>query len=247
MVENIGIADNSEAKDIHVFSNPHLKFVAFVIFFVCFFAIVSSVSAASFNSSSSSSDIQNFINTGSGDDDIVLEEGDYIDTLYNLNVSRKVNIKSNGQVNIKSNTGGTLFNITARNVQILNLNISGYQTAIYSNTGGLSVIGNNITTIDSSINIDGSGDLSGISLENNTIISSVSSSTYGAVYVNANSGSTVGILVKNNNITANNPTNSYGMGFNVAYCDNSLFFENNNITGNSGMVFIWIHPTATIL
>ena len=206
-----------------------LLFVAVLLLFS-----LSSVSAASFNSDHSSSDIQNFIDTGLGDDELVLEEGDYIDTLYNLNVSRKVNIKSNGKVNIKSSTGGILFNVTAKEVQILNLNISGYQTAIRSNIGGLSVIGNNITTNDISISISGSGDLSDISLENNTIISSVSNNNYGAVYVNANSGSTVGISAKNNNITANNPTNSHGVRFNVTYCDNSVFFDNNNITVNSG-------------
>ncbi|MBZ9570649.1 carboxypeptidase-like regulatory domain-containing protein, partial [Methanobrevibacter sp. TMH8] len=219
-----------------------IPFILLLVAVLLLFSL-SSVSAASFNSGNSSSDIQNFIDTGQGDDDIVLEEGDYIDSLYNLNVSRKVNIKSNGKVNIKSSTGGILFNITARNVQIFNLNISGYQTAIRSNIGGLSVIGNNITTNYMSINIDGSGDLSGISLENNTIISSVSITNYGAVYVNANSGSTVGISMKNNNITANDSTNSYVVRFNVAYCDNSLFFDNNNITGTGYGVELYAYSS----
>lgn len=95
-----------------------MSFILFLVAVLLLFSL-SSVSTANFNSSSSSSDIQNFIDTGLDDDELTLDQGYYIDSLYNLNVSRKVNIKSNGQVNIKSSTGGTLFNITARMCRFL--------------------------------------------------------------------------------------------------------------------------------
>ncbi|KZX16358.1 hypothetical protein MBCUT_09100 [Methanobrevibacter cuticularis] len=124
---------------------------------------------------------------------------------------------------------GTVFTITAPNVRIVNLNISRYSLAINSNQGNLSVIGCNISTIDRSIHLSGAS-LTGVLLENNTIISSVSNVNYGAVYVSATYGSVVNIAVKGNNITSNGTSISIGVRFNVFRCNNTLFFDNNNIT-----------------
>ncbi|WP_157082397.1 NosD domain-containing protein, partial [Methanobrevibacter cuticularis] len=220
-------------KNICFPSGTHLRNLVLLTFvFLCFFALLSGVSAANFNSSSTNDEIQNFLsNTTATDNEVVFDAGDY-NTITGLNVSRSVNISSNGQVNIKGPNTGTLFNITAPNVKIVNLNMSGYNTAINSNTSNLSVIGCNISTIDRSIHLSGDS-LTGVLLENNTIISTVNNNTYGAVYVNATDGSVVKITVKGNNILGNGTTNSMGIRFNVTSCNNTLIFENNNITGTS--------------
>ncbi|WP_169805397.1 right-handed parallel beta-helix repeat-containing protein, partial [Methanobrevibacter cuticularis] len=226
------IADKFETNSSFT-SGTRLKNLVLVSFvFLCFFALLSGVSAANFNSSSSNDEIQDFLsNTTATDNEVVFDAGDY-NTITGLNVSRSVNISSNGQVNIKGPNTGTLFNITAPNVKIVNLNMSGYNTAINSNTSNLSVIGCNISTIDRSIHLSGNS-LTGVLLENNTIISNVNNTTYGVVYVNATDGSVVKITVKGNNILGNGTTNSMGVRFNVTSCNNTLIFENNNITGTS--------------
>ncbi|KZX16697.1 bacterial Ig-like domain protein [Methanobrevibacter cuticularis] len=137
-------------------------------------------------------------------------------------------------MNIQGTNTGTLFTVTSPNVKIVNLNISRYNFAINLNSGNLSVIGCNMSTIDRSIHLSGAS-LTGVLLENNTIISSVNSINYGAVYVNATARSVVNITVKGNNIRGNGTSNSNSVRFNVSSCNNTLFFDNNNITGTYGV------------
>ncbi|KZX14488.1 bacterial Ig-like domain protein [Methanobrevibacter cuticularis] len=226
----------SMEANIPLFNRVRLRNAVLITFlFLCFFALLSGASAANFNSSSNNQDIQAFLsNTSAGDNELVFEGGTY-NQITSLNVSRSVNISSAGQVNMVGT--GRLFNITAPNVKIVNLNMSGYNTAINSNRGNLSVIGCNMSTIDISVNLSGAS-LTGVLLENNTIISSVSNYNYGAVYVNATTGSVVNIAVKGNNIRCNGTSSSDGVRFNVVNCNNALMFENNNITGTSSGVWL---------
>jgi protocatechuate 3,4-dioxygenase beta subunit len=213
-------------------SNSFFKVIVLLLLAFAVLALVSGVLAASFtNGNATSSSVQGFINSGAGDNELVLEEGDYNDLLKDINVSRSLNIRGNGKVNIQSSSGGNLFNVTAVSVNISNLNIMGYNTAIRSSTGGLQVIGNNITTNDISINLLGSGDLTGILLANNTINSSVNNYNYGAVYINTVFGYKVNLSLLNNNITANN-NNGNGVRSYLQGCQNVFVLENNNITGN---------------
>ena len=129
-----------------------LKGSLFLTLILVLFVMVSAVSAANFtNTDTVNNDIQNFINNDTTDDtEIILNDGDYYN-LLNLNITRNLTIRGNGQVNIIGPGTGTLFNITSANVNIINLNISGYTTAIQSNNGNIQVIGNNISTSDHSI------------------------------------------------------------------------------------------------
>ncbi|WP_157082407.1 right-handed parallel beta-helix repeat-containing protein, partial [Methanobrevibacter cuticularis] len=237
------ITDKFE-KNSYFTSGTHLKNLVLVSFvFLCFFALLSGVSAANFNSSSTNDEIQDFLsNTTATDNEVVFDAGDY-NQITGLNVSRSVNISSNGQVNIKGPNTGTLFNITAPNVKIVNLNMSGYNTAINSNTSNLSVISCNISTINISINLSGNS-LTDVLLENNTIISTVNNISYGAVYVNATAGSVVKITVKGNNILGNGTSDSVGVRFNITNCNNTLIFENNNITGTFRGLFLDVYNNS---
>jgi len=241
-MEKIELIENLQnERSINLGSSYLKSFAIITLFVLVFLALVSGVSAKNFNSTSDINDIQTFLsNTSETDNKLVLDGGEY-NSLSNLNVSRSINISSNGHVNIRG-TGGTLFNITSRDVIIINLNVSGYTTAIKSNTGGLSVTGCNITTTDMSIELTGSS-LTDISLENNTIISFINTSDYyGAVHMNATIGSIVSVTLKGNNIIVNSANNSdYGVCFDIVGCDNTLNFINNNITGNwAGIIlFAW--------
>ncbi len=232
MTNYIKIADRLE-EDRSKLNKSILKGSIILILGLIIFSLISGVSAKEFNENSSSNDIQSFINNSTQQDNtIILNAGNY-DKLKNLNITRSVNISSKGQVNIKGN-GGILFNITAKDIIINKLNISGYQTAIRSNTGGISVGDCNISTSDISVHFTGSN-LIDISLENNTIISSISNKEAGAIYINAKDGSTVYISLRNNNITANGSKNSIGVNFYAFLCNNKFIFENNNITGIVGI------------
>ncbi|KZX17009.1 hypothetical protein MBCUT_04120 [Methanobrevibacter cuticularis] len=217
--------------NIHLFNRARLRNVVLLTFlFLCFFAVLSGVSGVNFNSSSTNAEIQAFLdNASAGDNEVTFEEGNY-SLSSGLTVGRSVNISSTGQVNMVGTNTGTLFTITAPNVQITKLNISRYNTAINSNRGNLSIIACNINTTNISVHLSGNS-LTDVLMENNTIISSVSTTTYGAVYVTATAGSVVNIAVKGNNITVNGTSNSMGVRFTVTNCNNTLFFDNNNITG----------------
>jgi protocatechuate 3,4-dioxygenase beta subunit len=214
-------------------ANPFFKALILSLLLLAVLSVVSGVSAVSFNNgNATSSSVQNFINTGSGDNDLVLESGDYNNLLKDINVSRSLNIRGNGQVNLRSSSGGSLFNITAMNVNITNLNILGYGTAIKSNTSNLQVIGTNITTNDVSVNLTGFGDLTGILIENNAIISSVNYLDHGAVYITTIQGYKVNMILKNNNITANGTNESTCVRLKFERCSNVNLFENNNLIGS---------------
>jgi len=214
--------------------------------FLCFLAIISSVTAADFNNSSTSVDIQTFINNTSGsDNEIVLQAGDYVDNFLNLNITRSVTIKSNGQTNIISTNGGTLFNITAPHVTIINLNISGYATAIKSNTGDLLVAGSNISTSDISINITGSN-LADIIIENNTIVSSLSNPNAGAIFISLTGSSIANVSIKNNDIVADATTNSFGVWFTGNNSNITLVIENNTINGTTAFRMFGLRNNNTI-
>lgn len=214
-----------------------VKLGLLLIFSLLTFALVSNVSAMSFNSNSSTgSDIQNFIDdSGESDTQIIFESGNYADNIMNLNVTRNVTITGNGQVNIISNTGGILFNISANNVKIVNLNISGYTTAIMSNKGELSIISNNITTTGISVNVTG-GNLTTISLENNNIRSTSNNAYEGTIHIIANANAHVDISLKGNNINNTGGTLAYGIYFYTTSSNNTLIFENNKITGQRAAI-----------
>jgi len=234
---------NCSLKNRFLLNNSIIKFLIFVAFLILFVACVSSVSAAEnfANTTNVGNNIQDLINNPTGDNEIILSSGNYTDSIKNLNISREVTIKGNGKVNIISSNGGTLFNITSKNVKFINLNIIGYQSAIRSNTGGLSVVGCNITTTDISINCTGSN-LNNILLEDNNITSSVSNKNYGAIYINTSVGSSASVTFKNNNITANGLSDSIGVYIYSYVCDNTLIFENNNITSSSREgVYLYVH------
>ena len=124
---------------------------------------LSNVSAAvhNLNNSSTTSNLQNTINNDPGSDVIVnLAEGNY--NFGQINISRNATIQGVNN-NVKINGTGTLFNITAPNVKLINLTITGYSTAVISNSSGLTIANNDITTSSSSIVIGNSAnDLKGI-------------------------------------------------------------------------------------
>lgn len=210
--------------------NKHiLPIILIILAFLCLFSL-SSISAGTYNltDSNSTNDIQSVIDNENDSDLVInLDDGDY--NFDQINISRNTTIIGKSKNGVKISGTGTLFNITASNVKFINLTISGYQTAMRSNTGKLSVIGCDISTSGISIYVDGSGDLSGISIENNTIISSIGTNYRGAVYIYA-CDSTVGVSIKNNNILANAGSGD-GLRMDVRYCNNSIIIENNNITG----------------
>ena len=214
-----------------------VKLALVMVVILCFFALLSGVSAKNFNNTSTNTEIQDFIsNQAETDNEIVFDAGNY-SGLSNLNISRSIRISTNGTVNIQGT--GTLFNITATNVQILKLNITGYETAVKSNTGNLSIIGCSITTNLVSIHLSGNS-LTDISLENNTIISSSSS---GAVYLTSGTGTNVNISFMNNNIRNRGTYYGYGVFFNVSSEVNSpnvncINFNNNNISGGYGVYIL---------
>jgi len=239
MKKFIGMFDEIETNSI-------LKgFFILALFGLVFFSLISGVNAKIFNEGTSSNDIQNFINNEQ-DQEIIFNEGTY-NNLLNLNITRSVNISSNGQVNLKGN-GGTLFNISGNNVNISYLNISGYQTAIRSNSSKISIIGNNISTTGYSIYCTGSNSLD-LRLENNNIISAHTSYGYGAFNIKVPLYSVNKVHMKGNNITANgNGTYSTGVWLNLGMqyyetgdIENTLIIENNHISGTG---YAGLHVSA---
>ena len=240
------------------------KCILLSILFLSVLFMISSVSAADFTTNSNSDDIQSFIgNDLNQNTEIVFKSGNYT-SISNINITKTATIRGEGQVNIIG-SGGILFNITAANVKIINLNITGFNTAITSNSGGLFVNKTNISTITSSIVCNGNS-LTNMVIENNIIHSSdgegvlfnISASSnvnvsfsnnkitglYG-VLLNANSNS-------NNNITATFFNNSihgigsfdYGVSIRVGYSYNNtilLTFTKNNITSSSRSVELYAY------
>ncbi|BBL61113.1 beta strand repeat-containing protein [Methanobrevibacter arboriphilus] len=216
-------------------------FVSFVLVLVFLFLFsVSSVSADEYYFSSgniTNSSLQGVIDNSTPDEVIInLDDGEY--SMGQINITRNATIVGNSSGNVKINGSGTLFNITASNVKLINLTITGYTSAIVGNSSDLTVTGNNITTSGVSINISSSGgNLSNILIEDNVIVSSVSNSDYGAVFVNGNGMAISFVSFINNSIRGNGYSNSNGVRINSKGLRN-LTFDGNNITGTSRGVLL---------
>ena len=220
------------------FSNQAIRIMFLSLLFLLFLSLVSSVNAANFTTTNgNSTNIQSFINNQSTtDSDIILSTGNYTN-IVNLNVSRTVTIRGNGQVNIISTGGGTLFNVTASNVKIINLNISRFQTAINSSASGTSISNCNITTSGHSIVFSGM-DSRNILLEKNIIHSSLR-----GVSLFVPNFSVVGISFLNNNITG---TGTHGVYLDAKSSNNTITFTNNNITGTLG-VYLYANSSSNTI
>ena len=224
MIEKRIIESNS-------FSNKVIRLVFLLVLCLVFLSLVSSVSAQIFTPGTGNS-IQTFINNATTTDTTIqLNQGNYTN-INNLNVTRNLTIIGNGQVNIRSSTGGTLFNITSANVTIRNLNISGYTTAIAinNNTTNIRIIGNCINTTGNSITFStGATVFRGVQLENNTINGTT------AVYRGSTSATRFEISFNHNNITG---TSGTGVSLYASSSNNTITFTSNNITGAGTGVFL---------
>ncbi len=200
---------------------------------------LSAVSAATYDmdDSNTTSDIQNVIDTDVDDDlEIRLADGSY--TFSQIDVKRNATIIGQSKGGVVISGTGTLFNITSVNVRIINLTIIGFDTGIQSNSGGLTIVDNNITTNGISINISSDGaDLKGIKIENNTIDSLVDYWDYGAVYIYAPdySGAIIDVSLLGNTIIANAPINSHCVNIRAVGCDSNITFTGNKITQGNGI------------
>jgi len=176
-----------------------LKLMAQIV--LRFLTVLSDVSATNFNNDTSSSKIQKFINNEFEGTELVLDRVEHSE-LSNLNNTRNITIDSSDQMNIISSSSVTIFNINSTDIKIVNLNISGFEIVIISNIENLSIIRCNSSTNDVSINFEGFV-LSNIEIENDTIISSISPSSWkeGIIYVNVPTDSNVSISMKNKIIT----------------------------------------------
>ena len=210
-------------RESNYFLSKKAKRLVFLAFFcIIFLSLVSSVSAANFNpTNGTSANIQSAIS--GPDTTIVLSSGNYTN-IININVTKRVTIEGNGQVNIIGPGSGTLFNITSNIVTIKNLNISGYTTAITSNQSQITITNNNINTTGDSIIFTGTNSRD-IRLENNSIRSSGGR----GVNITVPTNSVVGITFNNNNITGTN----YGVYLKASSSNNTITFSNNNITGTT--------------
>ena len=219
-------------------------FILFYFVLTFLFLSLSSVSAAEYNFTSSNitDDFQSVIDNDTDDKLVInLDDGDY--SLDQINVSRNATIQGKSRNTKIVGTGnGILFNITSNNVKIINLTITGFDTAIQSNNGDLRIDGNNITTNGISIDIHSVGnDLKGINIENNIIVSSIANYNRGALYISAldNSNIIISVSLIGNNIRGNSPSDSNGVRIRGAGCSNNITFTNNNITGSYGGIYLY--------
>ena len=204
-----------------------------VLIFLLLFSL-SSVSADEYNftSSNTSADFQSVINDTTPNELVInLADGNY--SLSQINITRNATIKGNSS-NVKINGSGILFNITASNVKIINLTITGFKTAILTNKGDLTIIGNNINTKNTSIDISGS-DLNGINISDNVIISNISELQNGIVLV-YNSGMICAAFV-NNSITNNGGYTAVGVNVYDNGNSSNLTFIDNNIKASFSTYF----------
>uniref|UniRef100_UPI000AAE56C5 beta strand repeat-containing protein n=1 Tax=Methanobrevibacter arboriphilus TaxID=39441 RepID=UPI000AAE56C5 len=210
---------------------------------------LSSVSAGTYdlNSSNTTGDFQNIINNDAGDELIINLDDDGNYTLGQINVTRNATIQGKNR-NVNISGSGVLFNITAPNVRIVNLTITGFNTSIVANSSDLTVTGNNIITTNVSINISSSGgDLKGIVIEDNVIVSYISNSNYGAVFVNVPDDSFALVVVSfvNNKIYLNGTSNyPSGVRVNARGSSSNLTFTGNNITGTYSISLYGVYLDA---
>lgn len=128
---------------------------------------MNSVSGANVNNNTNISDIQNIIDN-TADDTIIFDSGDY-NYILNLNITRAINIISNGIVTFIGDGKNNLFNINSTGVKIDGFNIKNYETPINSTEGNLTIINNNITNSTHGIIINNTKN-SGNAIINNTNI-----------------------------------------------------------------------------
>ncbi|OQD58891.1 adhesin-like protein, partial [Methanobrevibacter arboriphilus JCM 13429 = DSM 1125] len=222
--------------------NRFFKPIIFVVCVLFIFLALSSVSAANhdFTTVNTTEQFQSVINTDN-DNDLVIsfDDGDYFDW-GQLNISRNATIVGKNRGGAKfTSSSGTLFNINATNVKIINLTISGYTTAIKSNCSDLTVSDNNITTSGVSINLSSSGSanpITGVVIKDNIIKSSISTNFHGAVSLFGKSAdrTVFDVLFSGNNITGGYSGVYLGDGsYDSPVSSGNLVFENNNITGTS--------------
>ncbi|OQD58253.1 adhesin-like protein, partial [Methanobrevibacter arboriphilus JCM 13429 = DSM 1125] len=223
--------------------NKFFKPIIFVVCVLFIFLALSSVSAANhnFTTVNTTEQFQSVINNDN-DNDLVISfaNGEYVDW-GQLNISRNATIVGKNRGGAKfTSSSGTLFNINATNVKIINLTISGYATAIKSNCSDLTVSDNNITTSGVSINLSSSGSanpITGVVIKDNIIKSSIATNFHGAVYLFGKSTdrTVFDVLFSGNNITGGYSGVYLGNGSSSSPVSSAnLVFENNNITGTSG-------------
>ena len=219
-------------------------FISFVFVLTFLFLSLSSVSSATYdlNSSITTDDFQSVIDNDTDDELVInLDDGDY--SLGQINVTRNATIQGKGRnAKISGTETGILFNITASNVKIINLTITGFDTAIQSDSSYLTISGNNITTNGISIDIRSVGnDLKRISIENNVIVSSITNYNHGAIYISAldNSHIIISVSLIGNNIRGNSSSDSNGVRIRAVGCSSNITFTNNNITGTYGGIYLY--------
>lgn len=209
--------------------NPLQKNTMFsLLFILLLFISLTGVSSATFNNTSSTEDIQKFIDNNSSDNKLILD-GKF-NNLSTLNINRPMKISGNNNAIItksSSNTSNILFNITVPNVIIENLMIKGYDKAIFSNKGNITIQNNQIYSTNVAIDIDNHDeDISGVIIKNNKI-STIETYSYGISLYGYNGA------VRNNNITNNiiETFDDSSIGIDV----NSMYgiVNNNNIYGNT--------------
>jgi len=218
---------------------PKQKFLLFSIFLILLFMSLSSVSSATvtFTGVNTTNDIQNIISTTV--DDIVLE-GEF-NNLSTLNINRSIKI-SGENATISRNTSNSanliLFNVTATNVIIENLKIVGYNTTITSNTSDILIQNNQITSINTAINISSTSDLKNVQIKNNTI--STNRGTAYGISLSTNSAKLYDNLISDNTISTNQ-TNNVGI---YLFANGSNLYENtifNNTITTTGAGSHGIH------
>ncbi|OQD58371.1 adhesin-like protein [Methanobrevibacter arboriphilus JCM 13429 = DSM 1125] len=224
--------------------NRLFKPIIFVMCVLFIFLALSSVSAANhdFTTFNTTEQFQSVINNDN-DNDLVIsfDDGEYVDW-GQLNISRNATIvgKNRGGAKFTTSSGGTLFNINATNVKIINLTISGYTTAIKSNCSDLTISDNNITTSGVSINLSSSGSanpITGVVIKDNIIKSSISDFYRGAVslFGKSDDKTVFDVLFSGNNIIGVFSGVYLGGGsYDSPVSSANLVFENNNITGTLG-------------
>ncbi|WP_143746183.1 beta strand repeat-containing protein, partial [Methanobrevibacter arboriphilus] len=227
--------------------NRLFKPIIFVICVLFIFLALSSASAANhnFTTANNTQQFQNVINNDNDNELLIsFANGEY-SGWGQLNISRNATIVGKNRGGAKFTTSsGTLFNITATNVKIINLTISGYATAIKSNCSDLTVSDNNITTSGFSINLSSSGSanpITGVVIKDNIIKSSISTDYSGVVslFGKSTDKTVFDVLFSGNNITGGRSGVYLGDGSTGSPVSSAnLVFENNNITGTSRGVYL---------
>lgn len=130
-----------------------MPFILIILAFLILFSL-SGVSAGTYDldSSNSINDVQDVIDNDVDSELVInLANGNY--NFNQIYISRNATIVCQSKNNVQISGNGYLFNISSSNVKFINLTISGYTNAIFSNSGGLFVIDCNITSRDVSVHL----------------------------------------------------------------------------------------------